>query len=252
MNDILDELNAGLQDLTESGASNFSPARFFYIQLMAAKTHEVSDNVRKIIEEKALEALHNYVDDFARAKDRASDVAQGIREQHPGLSQQLEQLLDAGKFPAIRQLKSRLLTQGSSSLADLNERLNHERFADECLDVPLSFKDAMEEQQKRVLEQFDCAPDDIDTENNAAELRAFLSFREFKEKYDTDKLVDQIINERPANMGPLNPHMLLVRSIESMRNLSPQYLSRFITYIDALLRLEDAGKKPAKRRGKKV
>jgi len=44
--------------------------------------------------------------------------------------------------------------------------------------------------------------------------------------------------------------MLLVRSIESMRNLSPHYLSRFTTYIDTLLRLEDAGKKAVKRRRK--
>ncbi|MEH6558312.1 MAG: DUF2894 domain-containing protein [Oceanicoccus sp.] len=252
MKDVLDELKVGLQNLTESGASNFSPARFFYIQLMAAKTREASDSVRKIIEEKALEALQNYADDFARAKEQTSAVAQDILEQHPDLSHQLEQLMDAGKFAAIRQLNFRLLTDKASPLAVLNEQLNREKLAGECVDAPLSFRDAMEEQQKRVLKKFDCIPDDAEIENNTAELKAFLNFREFKEKYDTDKLVDQIINERPADMGPLNPHMLLVRSIESMRNLSPHYLSRFITYIDALLRLEDAGKKPAKRRGKKV
>ncbi len=251
MSDVLDELHVGLQALTESGACNFSPARFFHIELMAAKTDELSDNVQTIIEKKALEALQKYAEDFAQAKEQSAAVAKDICVQHPDLSQQVGQLLAAGKFSAIRRLNSRLLMRASSSIAVLSERLNHENLASECVEIPLSFRDTMEEQQKRVLNQFDCAPDSNDIESNAAELKAFLRFREFKEKYDTDKLVDQIINGRPANMGPLNPHMLLVRSIESMRNLSPHYLSRFITYIDALLRLEDAGKKPVKRRRKK-
>lgn len=252
MSDALDELNAGLQALNESGAGNFSPARFFYIELMAAKTHTVSENVRKIVEEKVLTALQHYAEDFVQAKKHAAAVASGIREQHPDLSQQLELLLEAGKFSAIQRLNSRVLAQEPSSIAVLNERLNREELAGECVEMSLSVEDTMAEQQKRVLKQFDCTPDNTEIKNDVAELKAFLSFRAFKEKYDTDKLVDQIINERPANMGPLNPQMLLVRSIESMRHLSPHYLSRFITYIDALLRLEDAGKKPAKRRGKKV
>jgi hypothetical protein len=75
--------------------------------------------------------------------------------------------------------------------------------------------------------------------NKAAELKSFNSFKQFKEKYDTDKLVEQMITLRPENLGPLNPHMLLIKSLESLRELSPQYLSRFVTYIDAILRLED-------------
>jgi len=142
------------------------------------------------------------------------------------------------------------MAQLPSSIATLKDRLNPEKLVADHSEPPSSFKDTMDQQQKQVLENFDYVADDMDTGNKAAALKAFLSFRAFKEKYDTDKLVDQIINERPINMGPLNPHMLLVRSIESMRNLSPHYLSRFTTYIDTLLRLEDAGKKAVKRRRK--
>jgi hypothetical protein len=250
MSDTLDELTSGLQRLTNSGACNFSPARFFYIELMAAKTHKVSDNVRELVAEKALVALQSYTDDFDRAKKQAVSLADELRDQQPDLSQQLERLLSDGKFAEIKQLNFRLMAQLPSSIATLKDRLNPEKLVADHSEPPSSFKDTMDQQQKQVLENFDYAADDMDTGNKAAALKAFLSFRAFKEKYDTDKLVDQIINERPINMGPLNPHMLLVRSIESMRNLSPHYLSRFTTYIDTLLRLEDAGKKAVKRRRK--
>ena len=37
--------------------------------------------------------------------------------------------------------------------------------------------------------------------------------------------------------------MLVLRALSSMRDLSPDYLKRFVVYADTLLRLEEAGRK---------
>jgi len=57
----------------------------------------------------------------------------------------------------------------------------------------------------------------------------------------SDKLVTRAIREGPKNAGPLNQQMLAIRSLTTMRKLSPQYLNRFISYIDTLFWLEQAG-----------
>jgi len=42
----------------------------------------------------------------------------------------------------------------------------------------------------------------------------------------------------PENAGPLNSQQLVHRSLTLMRDLSPEYLHRFMSYVDALLRLD--------------
>ena len=44
----------------------------------------------------------------------------------------------------------------------------------------------------------------------------------------------------PGNAGPLNSHHLVHRSLTLMRELSPDYLERFVGYIDALQWLEQS------------
>ena len=44
----------------------------------------------------------------------------------------------------------------------------------------------------------------------------------------------------PKNAAPLNSHHLVHRSLTLMRDLSPEYLDRFMSYVDALLWLDQA------------
>ena len=61
-------------------------------------------------------------------------------------------------------------------------------------------------------------------------------------KISVQKQVKQAIALAPQNAGPINSHMLVLRSLGLMRDASPDYLNRFITYVDTLLCLEEAGK----------
>ena len=61
-------------------------------------------------------------------------------------------------------------------------------------------------------------------------------------KLNADKVVTQALEEVPAEAGPLNPQRLATRSLATMRDLSPHYLSRFVSYVDTLFWLEQAQK----------
>lgn len=50
----------------------------------------------------------------------------------------------------------------------------------------------------------------------------------------------QALASAPENAGPLNSHRLVLRALERMRDLAPDYLHRFVAYADALCWLEDA------------
>jgi hypothetical protein len=49
----------------------------------------------------------------------------------------------------------------------------------------------------------------------------------------------------PENAGPLNSQHLVHRSLTLMQTLSPEYLERFVAYIDALQWLEQSNEAPA-------
>ena len=63
-------------------------------------------------------------------------------------------------------------------------------------------------------------------------------FRQQLGKISVQKQVSQAIAQAPQNAGPINSHMLVLRSLGLMRDLSPDYLHRFMGYVDTLLFLD--------------
>ncbi len=87
----------------------------------------------------------------------------------------------------------------------------------------------------------DDKPDaDIDTR---PELRAIRQHRNTWSKLSVGRQVTQAIDQGPENAGPLNSHMLVLRSLALMRDISPDYLNRFVSYVDTLLCLDQADRK---------
>lgn len=80
-----------------------------------------------------------------------------------------------------------------------------------------------------------------------AELKALSVFRESWSKLRVDQQFHQALADEPENAGPLNSHLLVLRALRRMRDISPGYLKHFMAYADALLWLEqaDGGAKPA-------
>lgn len=72
------------------------------------------------------------------------------------------------------------------------------------------------------------------------ELKSVQNFRNTWSKLSVDKQVTQALARAPKNAGPLNSHLVALRSLALMRDISPDYLNRFISYVDTLQRLDQS------------
>lgn len=91
------------------------------------------------------------------------------------------------------------------------------------------------------------APEQVDASLDGAsrsaagsrpELKSVRQFRNTWSKLSVDKQVAKALGQAPKNAGPINSHMLVLRSLALMREISPDYLNRFMSYADALLCLD--------------
>jgi hypothetical protein len=73
-----------------------------------------------------------------------------------------------------------------------------------------------------------------------AELKALQYFRSTWCRLSVDQQLSQSLAKFPENAGPLNSHRLVLRSLQMMRDISPAYLQRLMSYVDALLWLDQA------------
>ena len=64
-------------------------------------------------------------------------------------------------------------------------------------------------------------------------------FRRQLRKISVQKQVSRAMAQAPLNAGPINSHMLVLRALGLMRDISPDYLNRFMTHLDTLLCLHD-------------
>ena len=85
----------------------------------------------------------------------------------------------------------------------------------------------------------------------AAELKSVAYFRNTWSRLSTEQQLTQTLAQAPANAGPMNSQHLVLRSLEVMRDISPDYLQAFMSYIDALIWLDhaDPTRQPASRSG---
>lgn len=74
------------------------------------------------------------------------------------------------------------------------------------------------------------------------ELKSVRMFRNTWSKLSAGKQLNKALDQAPKNAGPINSHMLVLRSLALMREIAPDYLNRFISYADTLLCLEQSEK----------
>ncbi|HSV58483.1 MAG TPA: DUF2894 domain-containing protein [Variovorax sp.] len=82
----------------------------------------------------------------------------------------------------------------------------------------------------------------------AADPETLAYFRITWSRLSANRRLTQSLAKVPENAGPLNSHHLVHRSLRLMRELSPEYLHRFVAYVDGLLWLEqlNTGGAPAR------
>jgi hypothetical protein len=232
-------LEAEISALEADGGDQFDIVRFQFIRSMATRAQQLDEAVATIVASKALAALETYQADRTREHHRVSAIVDEAGAQHPAARAELQSLFDDGKLPAVKRLAARLKRNTTATrLTPLLGRLESATF-ENSIERPVS--DLLQGQENAVLDSL--ATDSPDsTARPAEELRSARYFRELRQQRAAQDRVSRAIEEAPEDSGPLNPQKLAIRSLLAMRELSPSYLARFVSYVDTLFWLENAGK----------
>ena len=72
------------------------------------------------------------------------------------------------------------------------------------------------------------------------ELRSVAWFHDTWSRLSTEQQLTQTLAQAPENAGPMNSQHLVLRSLQVMRDIAPDYLQGFMSYVDTLIWLEHA------------
>lgn len=212
------DFNALIASLRTAGADRFDPVRLHYIEALAKRAIAHQGSVKRLLDAKLAQALAALKERFDLAqRDAGESVARSV-QQYPHAANDLQRLFVAGDFKGLRRFIATLKTseQGASLGALV-----------------------------RQLEQHSSENADAHLNGNAGsrpELKTLRNFRNTWSKLSVDKQVAQVLEQAPKNAGPINSHMLVLRSLALMRDISPDYLNRFMSYADTLLCLDQCEK----------
>lgn len=212
-----------IASLRTAGADRFDPSRLHYIEVLAKRAVTHQGSVRRMLDAKLEQALAAFQARFELARGDAQQIVARSAQQYPQAANNLQRLFAAGDFRGLRQSAARLET------------------SEQCLSLG-----ALVRQLAQHAAENGDTPSDASAESRS-ELRAIRNFRHTWSKLSVDKQVSQALQQAPKNAGPINSHMLMLRSLTLMRDIAPDYLNHFMSYADALLCLDQGEKeKPGK------
>jgi Protein of unknown function (DUF2894) len=234
--------------LRQEGAQRLDPARFHYLEVLSQRMDTAPAEVRRILEGKLQVALADYGERFRQAQQAASDDLASLSATHPDLACELQRLFAAGDYAGMRRLGApSAFNKPCAPLAQLNQyiqTLKKQDGTDHRTDG--GFGSGLGSSLFSSMEA-------------SSEMASVRRFREAWSKNVAEDQVDQAVVRGPVNAGPLNSHMLVLHSLALMRDLSPDYLRRFLSHVDTLLwldqvnqKLAPAKAKPARRSRKKT
>jgi hypothetical protein len=233
-----------LHVMVEEGINTFDPVRFSYIESLARRAAPMPEAVRVQLEERAVAALADYESCFKRAQKEAEKLIEHMASTCPEAAGPLQRLYSAKDFKGVqRMIRKRQRTTARSPLGVLLEQISGEnRLASQEAD---SFETLLHRREDEMPDETGRPPgrkSDAPPGSEVSDLKSYQLFRETWARHYSDKLVSDAVRKLPKNPGPLNSELLITRSLTIMRNLSPNYLKRFVSYVDTLLWLEDAAK----------
>lgn len=225
-----------LASLRNQGAQRLDPARFYYLELLSQRLETAPAGVRGILEGKLKVALADYDERFRQAQQVAGDELASLSAKHPDQVRELQRLFAAGDFAAMRRLAApSAISRPRTPLAQLNQHIRDAR------------KNSMEHQPAS-----DLGSSLVSDRAASSEMASVRRFRRAWSKIAAVDQVDRAVDRGPVNAGPLNSHMLVLRSLALMRKLSPDYLQRFLSHVDTLLWLDQANQQDTRVKAKPV
>lgn len=202
-------VEARLAAWRERGALQWDALRFGFVEALARRTAAHSGAARRVLDAKLMAALQAYGQHFTAAEAEAGRLLTEAIAQFPAATDSLRQCHASGDIGALRRQVDTLQSAASRGpLAELGRAL-----------------------------VADGAPDDP----ARPELKAATRFRKTWSRLGVERRLSESLAQAPGHAGPLNSHGLVLRSLQLMHGISPDYLSRFVAHVDALLWIEQAG-----------
>lgn len=188
--------------LREQVSPPLDPVRLRYAEALASRLHNAPPAVQSVLQAKLQEALKP----MGRSGEKTPDAAQEETHEPTALA------------PVLRKSKPKALPEQAAPRSLLGQLNQHIHIA--------SQKAAAEMPQPAGS----ATPD----------LKSAIRFRETWARISAETEVDNAAHRAPENAGPLNAHSLVLRTLALMRELSPDYLRRFMGHTESLLWLDQA------------
>ena len=244
----LSAIQATLTGWQEKGLHRFNPAGFRYIESMLQSAFKQPTSVASRLIKKISTALSAYQVALNQSQKETEQLIAKTSKAYPEATRELEHLCAQYDYKAVKRRVSRLRYQQQNPFTSLLQQLSRQTptASAEC-SASITFSDLLKAQEDDVMqssattgESPAVTPSLGLNKHNLEELPSVKLFREALQKRTSDKLIKQVLTGGPENPGPLNPEMLMIRSLRLMGELSPAYLRHFIHYADSLLWLEKA------------
>lgn len=225
--------DALLASLRDEGGDRFDAAGWHYLETLARRAAENGGSVRRMLEAKFERAVAAFAERFTQARSAAAEVLAVTCEKHPQATAELQRLFAGGDFKGLQHLRATLeAREQCAALAELVSQL-----------------------EPALTGAPGHAPAQHATARATAVVTPTLELKTVRESRATwarlsvDKQLALAMKQAPKNAGPINSHMLVLRSLAMMQEISPDYLSRVVSYVDTLLALDPGEKEvPVKRK----
>lgn len=229
----LSGMDALLASLREEGGDRFDAAGWHYVDTLTRRAASHQGSVRRLLEAKLERAVTSFAERFAQARSAAAELLAATCRQHPHAAAELQRLFAGGDFKGLRRLRATLdAREHCAALAGLVSQL--EPALAGAPGLPLA-------QHSTSRATAAVSP--------TLELKTVRESRATWARLSVDKQLALAMKQAPQNAGPINSHMLILRSLAMMQDISPDYLSRMVSYADTLLALDPGEKEvPVKRK----
>ena len=259
----LPALRTRLVALQNMGAHDLDPVRWHFIDRLLSQAIKQPASVACHLARKIDAALTEYENAVALARTTAQETVERITVRFPAYSSTAQALCSDGQFRDLARLDSSLAHSSHQQwLAGLNRQLDQQPCNVDHNPASASFTDSLRQQDREIaampepkhasapLQATAASPTDV------RELKSARRFREVREQHQANRVINRAIAQCPDQSGPLNPQLLIVRSLHRMLDLSPHYVNRLVSHVNTILWLEQSSQhgataKPAKKAPRK-
>lgn len=225
---LTEQIEQQLQALHECGAAQRDPVRWHYIEVLQRRTQTQPEAVQRLLHERLLRALQDLAS-AQTAPPAACGAAQTVAHTVANTAANAAAPRAAAARPASAATPARAADRAGAAPASAAKP------------APSALGRLLQDLQ--ALQTSTPAPQTLrpGTRRGSRLPPENPRVRQFRQQLQTisvNKQVQQALAQAPQNAGPINSQRLVLRALALMRDISPDYLQRFMTHVDTLLCLE--------------